>query len=462
MTVASYLPILRHLSSLEIAAWLATALAGLEKLHHKYGPIVRIGPNEVSIDDWRQLRVIYANSKTALKDGAFYHSATFVGRNNIFQMTNPVEHGGRRKMSNSSYALRSITQLDPLIRDKAEAFARRLLDEAETSPNKTADAYKLCGLFSFETICKSAFAKEFDDALADRGALKLLQSMERSAITLIFDGVFPFLRSTGLGARLPGSVGEAYRSLQYWEEESRNMVDHFLAKSSADAKFLLSPIATGVDGFLGRKLNHEELVEEAMGYMFAGSGTTSSTLTYLLYALSLPENTCIQEQLRDEIRNIPANDMNALRQNAFVNAVIKETFRRFPTIISTLPRVLQGPLHIGETLIPAGTVVGMQNWMHHRNPEVFPNHDQFLPARWLHSSEAMEGSLTPFSIGQRNCIGQNLAWEELYIAVDVLMRAGLKFRIGSEMKIEEMEMEDRFNIAPRGRRLMLEVEKVTF
>ncbi|KAI1663815.1 Cytochrome P450 [Pyrenophora tritici-repentis] len=432
MTVTSYLPILRYLSPLQVAAWLATALAvcylvfsvrfefrlatvaitvdagltlrhiqnflnllrsplrqipgpwwarftslgiileglkgrrvfGLEKLHHKYGPIIRIGPNEVSIGDWRQLRVIYANSKAALKDSAFYHSATFVGRNNIFQMTNPVEHGARRKMSSSVYALRSITQLDPLIREKAEALVRRLLDEAQTSPNKTADAYKLCGLFSFETICKLAFAKEFDDALADQGALKLLQSMERSAMTLLFDGVIPFLKSTSLGTMLPGAVGEAYRCHKYWEEGSRNMVDHFLAKSSADAKFLLSPISSGVDGFLGRKLHHEELVEEAMGYMFAGSGTTSSTLTYLLYALSLPENTSIQEQLRDEIRNIPANDMNALRQNAFVNAVIKETFRLYPTIISTLPRVLQGPLQIGQNLIPAGTVVGMQNWIH--------------------------------------------------------------------------------------------------
>ncbi|KAI1663809.1 hypothetical protein L13192_12206 [Pyrenophora tritici-repentis] len=30
------------------------------------------------------------------------------------------------------------------------------------------------------------------------------------------------------------------------------------------------------------------------------------------------------------------------------------------------------------------------------------------------------------------------------------------------MKPEEMEMEDRFNIAPRGHRLMLEVKKITF
>ncbi|KAH7067738.1 cytochrome P450 [Paraphoma chrysanthemicola] len=233
--------------------------------------------------------------------------------------------------------------------------------------------------------------------------------MERSAVTLTFDDVFPFLRSIGLGARLPSSVGEADRSLQCWEEKPRNMVDYSLANSAADAKLLLSPITTGVDGFLGGKLNHKELVEEAMGYMFTGSGTRSFTLTYLLYALSLPENTYIQEELRDEIRNIPADDE-----------------------CSSL-------LHIGETLVLVNTVVGMQNWTHHRNPEVFLHPDQFLQARWFHNSEAMEGSLTRFRIGPRNCIGQNLG----------------------KMKMVEMEMEDRFNIVPRGRRLMLEIEKIT-
>lgn len=112
-----------------------------------------------------------------------------------------------------------------------------------------------------------------------------------------------------------------------------------------------------------------------------------------------------------------------------------------------MPRVLLEPMQLDEHTVPAGTVVGMQNWIHHRNPAVFPNPDQFTPERWLHSTEAMEASLTPFSLGRRNCIGQNLAWVQLYLAVSAIMRAGLKLGIGPEMRPWEMEMEDRFNIA---------------
>lgn len=164
--------------------------------------------------------------------------------------------------------------------------------------------------------------------------------MEGSAPTLIIDSIFPFLRSTGLGPEIPGFISNAYRNLGYWEKQSRIMVDHFLEKSSSNDQYLLTLIATGVDSFLGRKLNHEELVEEAMGYMFAGCGTTSSNLTYSLYALSLPENSHIQERLRREINELRADDISGIRQHPYLNAIIKETFRRYPTIVSTLPHVL--------------------------------------------------------------------------------------------------------------------------
>jgi cytochrome P450 len=225
--------------------------------------------------------------------------------------------------------------------------------------------------------------------------------MDASALTLIFDQVVPFLTSMGLGRRLPGFVGDCYRKRDYWQEQSREMVDHFLMmRSSGTAmgkgkgdkefmvdsdKYLLSPLADGVDTFLGRKLTHEELVEQTMGYMFAGSGTTSSTLTYLLYAISRPENAHIQERVRTEVAGFKADCsvVTTARQNAYITAVIKEVFRLYPALISTFPRVLAEPLQVGPGAgftVSAGTVVGMQNWIHHRDPAVFTDPKRFAGA----------------------------------------------------------------------------------
>lgn len=422
--------------------------------------------------DGRYIRPIYSNANAARKEPAFYQGATFVNKPNFFQMTygsihlllqvpllthrsDPIRHSARRKLSSPSYSLQSVARLDGLIKERGEALSRRLLQGTSSSPAGTANAYEACGLFSFEVICKAAFAKEFTN---EQEAVQLMKAMDGSALTFIFNSLMPFIKHTNLGSLFPGPFGDCYRSPDEWRVKSRKMVDHFL-QHKMDDKYLLTPLVKGVDQFLGRKLTHEELVEEAMGYMIAGSGTTSTTLTYLLYALSRPENTQVQRRLHDEIMALPADDITEVRRNPYVNAVIKETFRLHPTIIPTLPRVLTEPLQLEKFLLPAGTVVGMQNFIHHRDAAVFPEPENFLPERWLQSSEAMDASLTPFGIGKRNCIGQNLAWQEIYWAISCIVRAGLELKLGAEMQAADMHMDDRFNIAPHGRKLMLEVTR---
>lgn len=107
-------------------------------------------------------------------------------------------------------------------------------------------------------------------------------------------------------------------------------------------------------------------------------------------------------------------------------------------------------------ILPKGTIVGMQNYVHHRDPSVFPDPEEFRPQRWPGECEVAERSITPFSLGQRNCIGQNLARAELYLATSKIFR-NLKLSLSPGIPQSEMEMEDRFNIAPRGRRLLLDV-----
>ncbi|MBE3049540.1 cytochrome P450, partial [Candidatus Bathyarchaeota archaeon] len=217
----------------------------------------------------------------------------------------------------------------------------------------------------------------------------------------------------------------------------------------------------GVDEFHGRKLGEVELVAEAMGVMVGGSGTLSTTLTYLLYELSRPENSDVQKRVREEILGIPDTDsISALRNNTYVNAVITETLRLYPSIVSTLPRVIPEPLQLGEHVIPAGTVVGMAHFVHQRDPHIFPEPERWIPERWLDRSEEMNGALTVFSFGKRACIGLNLAWEELYMAINAFVRAGVEIRLGKEMEAGEMEIEDRFAAIPRGKKLMLEVVRL--
>ncbi|KAL7781172.1 cytochrome P450 [Trichoderma afarasin] len=430
-------------------------LLKLLQLHKDYGPLVRIGPNEVSISDWRYYRAIYSSNKASSKLPTFYLPIVFVDQHNIFAMTSKEEHAARRKISASPYSLQSMTRLEPMIRSKADNLAKRLLEISSSATTGTVNAFLMCGLFSLEVVCKAGFGKDFP--FEDTTDLtELLQAMDGSAFTFILDGLLPWLRPTGFAHKMP-FVSEPYQHRRQWEQKSRALLREFLQLPDKDDGYLVSPYLSSVDGFLGRKLNHEEFVEEAMGIMFAGSGTTSTTLTYLLYALSRPGYEAIQTRLRAELKDC-GESVSELRKLPYLNAVIKETFRLYPTIISSLPRVLNEPMKVHDIDLPVGTVVNMQNFVHHRDPAVFPDPELFNPERWLNPHADMESALTPFSLGRRACIGLNLAWDELYLAVSSVFR-NLELRLGEEMTEADMELEDRFNIAPVGHKLMLKVSK---
>lgn len=319
-----------------------------------------------------------------------------------------------------------------------------------------------CKLFSLEVICKAAFNKDISVPSTEH-AFTFLQALEDTPTVLIMASVFPFLRTwKRLGECIPGMVGHAFRQSRRYERFTRSLFHDFRQESKTDntERFMATPLLRSEDAYLGRRLTEDEAIEEAMGLAFAGSGTTSSSLLYLFYVLSKPQNRHIQLKLRGELQTV-GRKLAEVKDLPYLNAVIKETMRLYPTIISTLPRVLDVSLESGDIELPAGTVVGMQNYVHHRSSLVYDEPNAFIPERWLDQSPSsdLEKAFTPFSLGPRNCIGQNLARAELLLATSLVFRR-LDLRLNEAMTETDMDMEDRFAVSPKGRRLLLDVSEL--
>ncbi len=214
------------------------------------------------------------------------------------------------------------------------------------------------------------------------------------------------------------------------------------------------------DEFLGRPLTENEATEEAMGLAFAGSGPTAITLVYILYHLSRPENKAIQVELRTEVQST-GQSHSEVRDLPYLNAVIKEAMRLNPSLMGGLPRMLTSAVIVdgaNGVVLPPGTVVTMQNYVHQRDPLVCSDPLTYDPERWIGQppSNALEKALTPFSLGPRNCIGQNLAKTELLLAISAIFRC-LDLRLNANMRESDMEMEDRLVGFPRSKTLLLDV-----
>ena len=95
-----------------------------------------------------------------------------------------------------------------------------------------------------------------------------------------------------------------------------------------------------------------------------------------------------------------------------------------------------GGATIGGRHIPGGTAVGMSTVLVHRSSEVFKDPGVFDIDRWMGTDAAgLDKWLVSFSKGPRSCLGVNLAYCEMYVALATLIRR-------LEMKLYGTKAED--------------------
>jgi benzoate 4-monooxygenase len=86
---------------------------GIHKAHEKYGPIVRIQPDHVSFDVGEAINDIYGHGKDLMK--APFYDTLAASHRSMFDTTDRVEHGLKRKYVSHMFAPRSVTELEDVI-----------------------------------------------------------------------------------------------------------------------------------------------------------------------------------------------------------------------------------------------------------------------------------------------------------------------------------------------------------
>ena len=159
----------------------------------------------------------------------------------------------------------------------------------------------------------------------------------------------------------------------------------------------------------GSPMSDAEIRDELLTLLVAGHETTATALSWAMERLTRhPEKL---ERLRAEVE---------AGEDAYLTATIQETLRLRPVIVVVV-RKLTEPVEFGGYELPAGARVVPSIHLIHRDPQIYPEPERFLPERFLDNPP---GTYTwiPFGGGVRRCLGAAFAQFEMQVVLRELVR----------------------------------------
>ncbi|KAK0644133.1 cytochrome P450 [Cercophora newfieldiana] len=420
---------LRHIPGPATTGWsklwlLRTSVGGNSHkvffdVNEKYGPLARIGPNNILTNDAKLIQRING-VRTTYTRGEYYEPMTFYpDRDNIVTCP-PAKHQELRNKMAAGYSGKEVESLEPRI-DKNVWALINLIDKTYVAQNKPFDFGRKAQYFTLDVISDVSYSEPFGFLEKDRDQfdyLKVTEEQLSALLTLsVYTKLFKFLSSPLLRFLMPSS---------------KDMVGFGKLMGIADQKASerFGPKAQQQRDMLGSFVKHglskEEAESEILFQILAGSDTTATAIrSTTLLLLSTPR---AYTKLMAEIAALnpplaPDKIISDARAKTmpYLQAIIKEGLRWFPPASGMLSK--RAPPAGDEwkgVRIPGGAHISWNPVGIMRDKEFWgEDSHEFRPERWLEagSKERLrEMEITvgmAFGYGKFQCLGKDVAMMEL-------------------------------------------------
>ncbi|KAF2201393.1 cytochrome P450 [Delitschia confertaspora ATCC 74209] len=406
----------------------------LIELHKHYGPIVRIGPNEVHINDPDFVVRFFSSSNANRRDKHAPHQQQLGVPNATISTITSDLHQKRRAALAPFLSSPRVVSYQPTILGKIENIASRL-DRCKTSGEVT-ELRQLFWYMATDIITEIAFPigtnllqnKELDSGYYNfqkTGQSKLLWFKHFPFLWTILKGMPP--------AWLLKMEPQAAVALR-WERDNKALAHDILSgryegeKHTVIHHLLSSPLPPDEKGF-------DRIWEESTSLVGAGGETVANTLCTVIFHVL--QNEDILHRLTEELRiaipdpfQIPPT--HTLASLPYLSAVVQEGLRKALGVVSRFIRTDPNQtITYGSYMLPPGTAISVSALLCNNDPNLFPVPQDYIPERWLDAEKY--GSLNEkkrqvitLGGGPRRCLGEHLAYTEIYLVLAVLFR---RFRL---------------------------------
>ncbi|EIW53384.1 cytochrome P450 [Trametes versicolor FP-101664 SS1] len=400
-------PVLNRVTELPLAYTAARLRRHLYlcRLHEIYGPIVRTGPNSISINSKSAVYRIHKSAQCFNKTDAYDLHLKGEG---VFFIKERDRHALRRRPWNRAMSHEAIQEyIEPLFRT-TQALVDRLT--GDTQAKGSVDFVRCVTQWSFDTAALITFGGNGTEMslLASDDPDDLAEKPMISLASFEFFSHFPWLFH--ILKHFPSSV---FRQV---EEFSLKQAERRLQAEKIQFKDVFSYWIEDTE-----RPNLDELATDSLAAIVAATETLSSmTSLVFFFILSNPHwHRTLCAELRAAFPThapLSASPASAdtLDTLPVLTAVIQESFR-LGGIFSGLPRVVPpGGATVDGHHLPAGTTVSVPIYAQHLSEDNFGAEPAaFNPARWLGpGAGADRNALLTFGAGPFNCVGQRLAYKQ--------------------------------------------------
>lgn len=319
--------------------------------------------------------------------------------------------------------------------------AKILIENWLKKDGENIQVLKYFQLFSFEIVSEGLCNYKTGDALAKNEFTKacntVLSLINNSNAHLLLR-LFPFLKHAPFG---PGQ--ERRDAITYVERVISKILMERKEKISNNEEIpddflscmLLDQIKNTNTSTDDQVFTDKHIRDNLFTFLLGGYETTSTALTWILYALALYPD--VQEKAREEVKNIleerddvKLEDINAMR---YLTNVIKETLRVYNSSIR-VGRIATKDCKIGEYFIPKNQMIKTVFNLFHMNEELFPQPNEFRPERFDEKENVNKaGSWLAFGYGPYSCIGKKFAMNEMLTCVARLLM-NFKFTVDEDKR----------------------------
>ncbi|MCJ1354666.1 MAG: hypothetical protein MMC33_004655 [Icmadophila ericetorum] len=427
----------------------ATLVKMLPELHEKYGPIVRIFPNELHIRDMEAFNEVYKSGTKFDKNAEWYSNPFFEGSHITIPDLKTAKQ--RKDMFQPYFSKAAIQRVEPLLKESTESFLKAL--RKATSEARMVDLTFGFRCLTADIIMDYCYQKPFGALAAPDFRFPLIVALDKYSQAGQWDKYFLhiFRVIAAVLNSIPPEIAKMIlppmSSIQWMQKanisqsEQSMLADHLKQECGSQIHALkqrpqsaIHPYPTIFDVMLNPNPeknqytpSDNDLTAEAILMLAAGMDTSATTLVLGTWHVISQSGVC--KKLREELsKAMPERDkvyeLAILENLPYLRGVVKESLRLSYGAPGRLPRIVpSGGARFCGRDIPPGTIVSQSSYVYHADERIFADAAKFIPERWLSEDYAkLDRHMVAFSRGSRGCLGVNLAYAELYLTFAHLFR----------------------------------------